>query len=690
MVLIDPATGLPVKAEPKKASSDQLPLFMPDSNWKPLQPADWPDLSYAKYIGVDTETHDLKLDQQGPGFIRGDAYVCGVSFATDHHKFYLPTRHADGNLDPDAVARYTREQVSRTEQTKVFANAPYDLEALWSIGATVFGPVVDIQVAEPLLDEDREAGYSLDSLALDYLGQGKDEVLLDQAAAALGEPNAKKIMSRVHSSLVGPYAELDPDLTLRVFMLQLKKLERERLMPVFNLESELTPILWAMRLRGVKVDLDYFERTVEETKAKEATMLKQLRDVAGKDFNPGSGDDIADVLKTMGVQIPYTKPTKPHPNGVPSVRNEWLASIAPKVPWAMALMEYRRTLKMRRDFMEGQVLEQHINGRVHCQWHQLREGDDAEENEGGGRKDARGTRTGRIASSNPCLTQVPTRNPVWGPIIRKGWVPDDGLFWFKRDYNQQEPRNMIHFAYLKSFTGADEARAKFIADRGLDYHTMVQGLIYARTGDVRFAPGKPGRAPAKEINLGSSYGMGVAKLALKLGISIDAAKDILKAYHAGVPFVKAVSKAAQQEAKNNGYVRTILGRKRRFKMWCKRRKFGDEQYVWEPPVRTREAAVALWGEDGVERDGIFKAINAKVQGSSADQMKTAIVKLARAGLTPQIQIYDELNGSYANDPAEVHMITEIMEHAIDFEVPHIASPKWGPNWGELKEWKEAA
>lgn len=643
-------------------------MFAPASEWTP--PKHLPDLRQAKMIGIDVEAKDERLTTMGPGFIRGDAKPVGISLAVDGGpKLYLPFGHEQGgNMDRDLVVRYVKDQLSHEDQIKVGANLMYELEALTYLGIEIKGPLADIQVAEPLLDEDREGGNSLDALSWSYLNKHKNEDKLRLAAAEF-QVDPKKELWRLHSKYVGEYAEDDAILPIEVLKLQLAQLEKEKLMDVWKLESDLLPVLWKMRARGIKVDLDKAERLSLEMKLEEDVVLSRIWEQTGYKVDPWSSKSLAILLNQMGLgfYIQYTAPSKNYPSGQPSFTNEWFQKMGDQHPVFTWLRDFRVMGKIRRDFVEGMILNNNIRGRLHPQWHQLRQDDEDREN---------GTRTGRIASSKPNLTNIPTRDPRWGKKIRALFVADDGGKYCKNDFSSQEPRILLHFAFIKGYRGAAEARQRYLEDPYTDYHQMTADLIKQRTGKI------VERRPAKDINLGSAYGMGFAKLARKLGLPEDEARALLRVYHEGVPYVKKLEERCMEIVQAQGFIRTVLGRKRRFKKWEPRdwdRKRGAV------PVSDYDLAVEMWGKS-IERSDAHKALNAICQGSAADQTKTAIVLLDREGLTPQIQVYDEL-GQTIWDDRDAYRIKEIMEHAIEFEVPHLADPELGLNWGELEELK---
>jgi DNA polymerase I-like protein with 3'-5' exonuclease and polymerase domains len=640
-------------------------MFETPSTWQ--LPTEFPDLSYAKYVGFDCETKDTDLVKMGPGFLRGDARVVGVSLATETgFKIYLPFDHAIGpQLDRNFVVEYVRAQLSRPDQVKVAANCMYDIEALDSLGIKVVGPVKDIQVAGPLLDEERPGGFSLEALSNAYLGYGKSEDLLREAADNWGL-DKKRQLWMMPPQYTGEYAEDDALNPILILLAQLKEIEQQRLMPVWDLECDLTPVLWKMRKHGVAVSLDRADQLSQEIKVEEQELLSAINLSFGgvrNGLDPWNVRQMFEVLKQEGLEahVPFTKPTASHPRGQPSITNEWLKQHAHLHSGLQLCVDYRNMNKMRRDFVEGLVINRSINGRLHPQWHQLKADDEDREN---------GTTTGRVASSKPNLTQIPSRHPRWGKKVRALFVADYGGEWCKHDFSQQEPRIALHFGYIKGYEGAREARQKYLDDPTTDYHDMTKDLIFERSGiEVE-------RRVAKDINLGSAYGMGKYKLANKLGLSVEAAEEILEIHRKGVPFLKKLEERCMEVVQGQGYIRTLLGRKRRFDSW--------EAADWKKrslPVRDRAEAEMLWGK--VVRAYAHKALNAMVQGTAADQTKTAIVMLDREGLTPQVQVYDELNQTIY-DHRSAWRIKEVMETALPtLTVPHLADPDVGDSWGTV-------
>src|SRR3972149_1171750 len=362
-------------------------------------PGSFPDLSAAALLSIDLETKDPNLLEKGPGDLRKDGYIVGIAVGVpEGQRWYFPMRHERGeNLDPDTVLAWAREQLTRPTQPKIGANVMYDLQWLAAEGITVQGPLIDIQFAEALLDETRPS-YSLDSIAQDRLAEGKKDSLLYRWCADSfgGKPDrsqAKNIW-RAPSFLVGPYAEGDVDLPLRIWEQQKKELSQQGLLDLMRLEcANIYPLL-AMRRRGVRVDV---------TGAHAANdMLRGHVDA----FKNQYGVDIwaaADIARVCDKEnVPYPRTAK----GAPSFTAPWLADQSH--PLLCALLNARRYDKARGTFIEGHIFSHLLNDRIHIAFHPLRRDD----NDDGG---VRGTVSGRFSSTHH---NIPARDPELGPLIK--------------------------------------------------------------------------------------------------------------------------------------------------------------------------------------------------------------------------------------------------------------------------------
>ena len=643
---------------------------IPETGWVP--PREFPDLAGAAMLSVDTETKDLNLLTKGPGAARGDGHLVGIAVGVPEGKtWYFPMRHevcGELNLDPDAVLRWARDQLCRPGQPKVGANLLYDIEFLQAEGVPITGPFYDVQVAAPLLDEYRRS-YSLDSLAVDHLGEHKvDDVLYDWAWRAYGgkqgRPQAGNIY-RCPPQLVGPYAQGDVDLPLRIFAQQKRLLQDNDLYDLFMLESRLVPLLAAMRAHGVRVNVDDAQRVGERLAAQAALLQQELG------INVNAPQEVAALFDRLG--LPYPKTAK----GNPSFTKQFLTNHSHAV--AEKIVALRGLLKNKGTFIDGYIMDHNVNGRLHCQFNQLK-------------SDSYGTVSGRFSSSNPNLQNIPSRDDILAPLIRGLFIPEDGCQWRRFDWSQIEYRFLLHFAVGDS---AEQFRQLYRSDPHTDFHVKTQEWIADFTGrDL-------GRKPTKNINFGLVYGMGEPTLANNLGIPLDAARPLFDCYHQTLPFVKETFNLASSLAANRGYVKTILGRKARFELWEPRKYMSDQSKAdaiaaqglpldWFAPVRDIDVARERWG--AVKRAHTHKALNRVLQGSSADAMKKAMVDMYEGGVfddtgLPLLTVHDELDfndpGTAASEAGFVEA-RRIMENCVPLKIPLIADEEVGPDWGHLK------
>ena len=628
---------------------------IPENGW---HPRDFPRLEKAKLIGLDTETKDLDLLTKGPGVRRG-AHMIGISVATeDNQSWYFPMRHEIGdNLDPDAVTRWAKDELTRPKQPKVGTNLLYDLDFLAEAGVEVAGPFYDIQNAEALLDEESEHGYSLDGIANKYLKTGKvRSELEDWVYRAYGNKNYRAELYRTPASLVGPYAEADALLPIQVHLAQQKLLRAEKLPPIWKIECDQIPLLLAMRRRGVRVDLKkagQIEAKLEALIVEETARIKQA---AGFDVDVDLKGDLIKLFDALGLAYPKTA------KGNPSFAKEFLEHHPH--PVAQQIVARRKWEKFLSTFIRGYVLNLNVNGRIHCLFNQLR-------------GDEYGARSGRYSSSLPDLQNIPARDQIWGPKIRSIWIPEEGEEWVKFDWSQIEYRILTHRGKGPS---AEAARKQYRNDPTTDYHRMVAGM----TG--------LDRGPAKNLNFGLVYGLGKVALAATLGVGVDEAERIFTLYHSKMPFIKELRDEISARAARDGYITTILGRRRRFNQW--------EPRYWQDNENGKDyRAAGLPLEEAIEKYGprlrrahTHKALNADIQGSAADLMKTAMQKYwvsEAAGVlgAPLLTVHDELDFSVPKTKQAAVALGEtlhMLENCVKLSVPIIADMKRGPSWGACK------
>lgn len=611
------------------------------------RPISYPDLSSAKMISLDVETLDPNLKEKGPGNIRKDGYIVGVSLSTeDGFSQYYPLRHeCGGNVPLEPTCRWLNDQLS-TNIPKLGAKIFYDISWLRTDNIHVGGIKYDIQIAEALLNENRFR-YGLEYLAKDYLNKHKDEAVLKEAAIRAGvrSGDAKKCMHKLAPELVGQYAQTDTDLPLEIFAKQKPLLDQEDLFSVFTLESELIDMLVDMRERGVPVDLAGAERAKTDLEKHEVALQAKLKRTVGFEVNVWAADSVGKAFDKLGIPYNRTPKTK-----APSFPQEWLDRHPSEL--AQLIVEVRRVSKMNSTFITNMILGSAINGRIHPMFNQTRD-------------DESGTVSGRFSSSNPNLQQVPSRHPVYGPLIRGLFIPEPGTFWRKCDYSQQEPRVTVHYAYLRGFRGAQEARDRYHKDPNTDYHTYVSELCTCQ------------RRLAKDINLGLAYGMGIPKMAEKLGLSKEATKKLFDTYHANVGYMRPLAQECMNFASTRGWIKTILGRRRHFDSWVPP---GFDKENPKTPL-PYEQAVAEYGLP-LKRAFTHKALNSLIQGSSADMIKKGMLDCYHAGILPYLTVHDELDD--AVESPEDDTMKQIMLDAVKLEVPLKVDMFIEKNWGACK------
>jgi DNA polymerase-1 len=457
-------------------------------------------------------------------------------------------------------------------------------------------------------------------------------------------------MREVPPDIITPYAIQDARLTLKDYQYQQPIIMKKNLSRVAQLECDLIPVTWAMRLEGVPVDLDKAEQVNIRMKAEGDAYLSEVRQTHPY-FEPTAARSLEKYVNSFGVFPPRT------PTDEPSITNEWL--MGSDHPEFHALAAYRVAEKIRRDFVEAVVLEMSFKGKIHPSWASTRGSDYSD--------DVGGTRTGRLACELPNLAQIPKRHKVLGPLMRSMFVPRPGECWHKADYASQEPRISLHYAVKYGLPGAEEIAQRYYADRKVDYHQMVTDLVNNVSSRVQID-----RDQGKTINLGLIYGLGKDKLAFKLLMTRPAVEMLLRIYHRAIPFVKPLQVKTRNFAEKYGYITTELGRRRRFELW--------EKAGFGPRTKPLPKAEAIAEYQYIRRAMTYKALNACVQGTAAEQCKTAMVQLHREGLTPLVTLYDELDHSIPPDPKISQRICEVMEQALPLKIPHLADAKMGKDW----------
>lgn len=615
-----------------------MPLFPRVSEWLP--PQSFPNLSEAKEIAIDLETCDPNMESMGPGWPRNDGYIVGYAVAVDGWAGYFPVAHGGGgNLDRRIVERWIRD-VLATPADKIMHNAAYDLGWLRAAGFEVNGMVYDTMLAAPLLDENRFS-YALNSLGFDYLKEVKSEQGLKEAASDFGV-HAKKELWKLPAMHVGEYAEQDAALTLKLWHHFKALMRKEEVESIFELETEVLPVLVDITLKGINFDRLKCENEMTLMRRKESDILTYIKDQAGVKVDIWAAQSIATAFDRLGIQYPKTAA------GAPSFTKSFLDTH--EHPLAKMILEARELNKTHGTFLEPYLRHSAKDGRIHTHFNQMR-------NEDGG------TVTGRLSASNPNLQQVPARHEIIGPLVRGLFLPEEGQLWAANDFSSQEPRLLVHYATLLDLPGAEKMANAYRENPDTDFHQMVADLAGIK------------RKAAKTIGLGLMYGMGKQKLANSLDLPLDEASELIGTFHQKVPFLKgtvdAVMKRIEHPA-SGGCIRTLLGRKCRFPLW--------EPVEWGVnKALPREQAVIEYGSR-IKRAGTYKGLNRLIQGSAADQTKAGMVALHKAGFNILLQVHDEIALSVRNKDEAVEA-SRIMADAVRLEVPSRVDVEVGASWG---------
>jgi len=615
----------------------QKPLFAPQVEWTP--PQEFPDLSKYEEIAIDLETKDPELIKMGSGSVTGRGEVVGIAVAVHDWSGYYPIAHeGGGNMDKKKVLKWF-QGVLDTDATKIFHNAMYDVCFIRATGLSINGKIVDTMIASAVVDEN-QMRYDLNNCAKRYTGKTKSETNLYEAAKSWGV-DAKAEMYKLPAIYVGEYAEKDAEITLALWQELKKEILHQDIQSIFDLETELFPCLVDMRFLGVRVDVQGAHKLKQQLVEQEKEFLHKVKKETQVDVQIWAARSIEQVFQKLS--LPYDRTDK---TNSPSFTKNFLQNHPH--PTVKLIAQAREINKAHTTFIDT-ILKHNHKGRIHAEINQLR-------------SDNGGTVTGRFSYSNPNLQQIPARNKELGPRIRSLFIPEEGHTWGCFDYSQQEPRLVVHYAALQNLYGVDEVLEAY-REGDADFHTIV--------ADMAEIP----RSQAKTINLGLFYGMGKNKLQAELGVSKDKAEDLFRQYHDKVPFVKKLMDNVMSRAQNAGKIRTLLGRLCRFHLW-EPNQFGIHKAL------PHDAALLEHGP-GIKRAYTYKALNRLIQGSAADMTKKAMIELHKKGITPHIQVHDELDISITNED-HADKIVEIMESAVDLEVPNKVDYEYGPNWGQIK------
>ncbi len=650
----------------------KIPKYLTQTEW--VQPTEYPDLRDYDEIAIDLETRDPDLKSKGSGAVTGNGEVVGIAVATFNDKWYFPIAHGEGpNMNRAKTLEWFKD-ICECPATKIFHNAMYDVCWIRNLGIKINGLIVDTMIACSVLDENRFA-YTLNALSWHYLNEGKNEKALNEAAKSRGlDPKAE--MWKLPASEVGAYAEKDAELTFKLWQHVKKLLVEDDCEDIFNLETDLFPCLVDMRFLGVRVDVTRANQLKKELTTQEERLIHQVKIETGVETQIWAARSIQKVFEHL--KLPFEKTVK---TGAPSFTKNFLSNH--EHPVIKMIAEARKINKVNTTFIDTILRHEH-NGRIHAEINQIRSDDG-------------GTVTGRFSYSNPNLQQIPAKDPNTGPLIRSLFLPEEGCKWGTFDYSQQEPRLVTEYALRFGLASVNKIADAYDTDPKADFHQTVADMA------------KIPRGQAKVINLGLFYGMGKAKLEAELGVSKDKAKELFDTYHGKVPFVKQLTNQLMSAAQDQGRIKTILNRKCRFPKYEPILKGSDwGRFV---PAQDHERMLELqamgefmkdeegefikdkdgnkqknyWHENGHRRAFTYKALNKLIQGSAADMTKKAMLELYKEGITPHIQIHDELDISIPlGEKDNSKDIIRIMEKAVTLQIPNKVDYESGPNWGTIK------
>jgi len=564
------------------------------------------------------------------------AELVGISLSVQEGEgFYIPVGHksSEPQLEKEQVLEALRPALTDANKEKVGHNLKYDGLVLTQQGLSPQPYTFDTMIAEWLLHpESRRLG--LKDMADEYL-----HIQMTHIEDLIGKGKGQISMAEVPISRAADYAAADAEICVHLRPLLQEKLDQQNVSKLFyELEMPLVPVLAEMERAGIGLDALFLDDMSVEISERLENINNDVYKAVGYPFNLNSTQQLSKALfETLKLEPPDRR--KKTSSGHYSTSASVLESIRSQHEAVEWLLEYRELSKLKSTYLEA--LPKQINpstGRVHTSFNQT------------------GSVTGRMASSNPNLQNIPTRSEI-GRKVRKAFIADEGMQLLSVDYSQIELRVVAHMS-------GDEAMLETFR-KGQDIHAATAAAIYG-VGLDEVSGGQ--RRHAKAINFGLIYGMSSFGLSRTTDLTLAEAEDFVKAYFDQYPKVKEYLDGLRKSAASQGYVETLLGR---------RRYFPNLSMQMNNNLRQRE-----------ERE----AINAPVQGTAADIIKLAMIRmpseLEKQGLSARmlLQVHDELVLECPQDEldATVQVVRSTMENAFPLSIPLSTDVHWGSNWGELK------
>ena len=569
----------------------------------------------------------FSLDTETTGTDPIRAELVGMSFSfKENQAFYVPV---PANRDEAQKIVNKFKPVFENEKTvKVGQNIKYDMLVLSNYGVEIRGRMFDTMIAHYVLQP--ELHHGMDYLAEVYLKY--ETIKIEELIGPKGKN--QKNMRDLPPSAVYKYACEDADVTLKLKHILEKELKEQGVEKLFEeIEMPLVPVLAYMERNGVRIDTAALKETSLHFTARMQQIEKEVHELAGMEFNIASPKQVGEVLFDRLKIVEKAKKTK---SGQYVTSEDVLESLRGKHEIVGKILEHRGLKKLLSTYIDA--LPQLINpqtGHIHTSFNQTV------------------TATGRLSSSNPNLQNIPVRNED-GKEIRKAFIPEDGCEFFSADYSQIELRIMAHLSQDPHMIEAFQ--------KGQDIHAATAAKIYKT--DLEHVS-REQRSKAKTANFGIIYGISTFGLAERLNVERREAKELIDGYFANYPHVKEYMDESIRVAREKGYIETIFKRKR-----------------YLPDINSRNAVVRGYAERN--------AINAPIQGSAADIIKVAMIRIYRRfreeGIQSKmiLQVHDELNFSVV--PAEKEKVQQIviseMEAAYKMKAPLRADYGWGKNWLE--------
>ena len=564
------------------------------------------------------------------------ASLVGISLAVvPGQGYYIPVGHNVGTQLPlEMVLSALRKPLTDAHIPKIGHNLKYDFIMLARNGLLVAPLAFDTMLAEYVLDPSSR-NLGLKTMSEVRLGESMTHI-----EDLIGKGKNQHTMAEVEIAAAAPYAAADAETTLRLqplLELELKRLPK--LWDLFvNIEMPLIRVLVDMEMAGVALDKAFFAAFSVQLSERMLALEKQIYQAVGKTFNINSTQQLSSILfETLHLTPPDRG--KKTASGHYSTAAGVLDEMSGQHPVVDMILEYREYSKLKSTYVDALPVQIHPEtGRVHTSFSQT------------------GTVTGRLSSSDPNLQNIPTRTDL-GRRVRRGFIADSGNILVSLDYSQIELRIVAHMADDEAMLNAFRA--------GQDIHATTAAAIY---GVPLAAVTKEQRRHAKAINFGLIYGMSAFGLTRSTELTLSESQDFVEAYFKQFPGVKNYLDGIRRSARETGYVETLLGR---------RRYFPALKGTLNQALRNRE-----------ERE----AINAPIQGTAADIMKIAMIKIppaiAQAGLHGRmlLQVHDELviECPRAELDEIVRVARNVMENAYPMSIPLSTDARWGTNWDELQ------